>query len=291
MFFVSVVGHSANDNRERLPNAFASAGWEVACIGHESLEMNTRILKGRDSNGHHIEINGWDRYFILGFGAAATFLERMQMLATLDEDRFVNTPTSLSLQHGKPSLYLNCPEVKQPESYLINDPAALVALVESGGNWIAKPPAGSFGNNVYSLNSADTNLRAILEHLSRDGQYVLLQRYVRGQSEEKRVLVAGGKVIGAYGKSLADHRGNLSANSIPHCTKLTCHEIHLVENMAKRLIHFGVRFLTADIISPYVLEVNVANPGWLQTWESITGIDLSPNVVAALSNSSSTVEN
>ena len=281
-FFLSLDGRSANDNRERLPRAFAAAGWETVCVEHESLALDERVLTGAAAGGRRVALEGWDRYFILGFGSAATLLDRVQMLRALPQDRFVNTPAALVSQHGKVSLYLDQPDIPQPESHLGNDPTALAALVESGGEWIGKPPAGSFGRDVFLLRAEDANLGAILGHLTRDGRYALLQRRVSMERGERRILVAGGQVIGAYGKQPSDHRGNLHAGANPERARLGADELALAQKLANRLSGQGVGFAAIDMAWPHVLEINLANPGWLETYERLTGEDLSPKVVDAL---------
>ena len=281
-FFVSLDGRAANDNRVRLPRAFAAAGWETVCVEHESLALDERLLTGAASDGRRIALAGRDRYFILGFGAAATFLDRMQMLRALPQDRFVNTPAALVSQHGKVSLYLDHADIPQPESHLSNDASVLAALVESSGEWIGKPPAGSFGRDVFLLRAGDANLHAILGHLTRDGRYALVQRRVSMERGERRILVAGGQVIGAYGKKPSDHRGNLHAGANPERANLGADELDLAQTLAHRLLRQGVGFAAIDMAWPYVLEINLANPGWLETYERLTGEDLSPKVVDAL---------
>lgn len=286
VFFASLSGRSANDNRTRLPRAFTVGGWETVCIEHESLALDGRRLSGVSSDGVRVPLAGQDRYFILGFGNAATYLDRMQMLRALPEDRFVNTPAALTRQHGKVSLYLDQPDIPHPESHLSNDPSALAALVSSGGDWIGKPPAGSFGRDVFLLRAGDANLGAILGHLTQDGRYALLQRRIPMERGERRVLFAGGQVVGAYGKAPSDHRGNLHAGATPMPATLEPDELALAQKLAGRLLHQGVGFAAIDLAWPYVLEINLANPGWLETYERLTGEDLSPAVVRALATTS-----
>lgn len=281
-FFASLGGRSANDNRTRLPRAFTVGGWETVCIEHESLALDGRRLSGVSSDGVRVPLAGRDRYFVLGFGAAATYLDRMQMLRALPEDRFVNTPAALTRQHGKVSLYLEHPDTPQPESHVSNDPSALAALIQSGGEWIGKPPAGSFGRDVFLLRASDANLGAILGHLTRDGRYALLQRRIPMERGERRVLLAGGQVMGAYGKAPSDHRGNLHAGATPVPATLEPDELNVARTLAARLLRQGVGFAALDMAWPYLLEINLANPGWLETYERLTGEDLSSEVVKAL---------
>ena len=282
----SVVG---NDNVTRLPRAFEAAGWDVVCFDRESLTAHDGVF-AESLSGATVALHGFDLYCQLGFGTRASFLDRMQMLRTLDQRRFVNTPDALVYQHGKISLLLACPDVPQPASHLGNDPRKLAAVVRAGGDWIAKPAASSFGRDVFRLHRGDTNTHAVLEHLTRDGCYALLQEYLPAvQRGEKRVLIAAATVVGAYRKSPADHRGNLDAGASAHPTTLNEGERATLRRLSSRLDALGVRFTTVDLAGPHVLEINVANPGWLKTYEAAAGQDLAPMVVAALTRWASTL--
>ena len=285
-FFVSDPsrGQPANDNHLRLPQAFAAAGWSVTRIDHESLAMHGRRVLAREVSGSAVAVADFDLYFVLGFGSQATFLDRMQLLRSLDQERFVNTVDALVYQHGKVSLFLAAREIPQPETHVSNDPDKLAAIVARGGDWIAKPTAASFGRDVFRLRHEDTNRHAILEHLTRDGRHALLQAYLDpGAEGEKRTLVAAGKVIGTYGKRPLDHRGNLGARAEAFHATLSREEAATVTRLADGLDGLGVRFATIDLVGSRALEINVANPGWLGTYEGVTGIDLASRAVEALS--------
>ena len=278
------TGPASNDNDVRLPRAFAAAGWVVRCLDRESLAAHGNRVHAEPLDGDALDLAGFDVYFQLGFGAQATFLDRMQLLKCLDQRRFVNTTDALIYQHGKISLLLGCPDVPQPESHLANDPDKLAAIVRRGGDWIAKPSASSFGRDVFRLHRGDTNTRAVLEHLTRDRRYALLQEYLPAVAHdgEKRVLIAAGTIVGAYRKQPADHRGNLDAGASAHPTTLDGPERAALHRLSARLGELGVRFAAVDMAGGKVLEINVANPGWLKTYEAVTGKDLAPMVVAAL---------
>ena len=279
------AGPATNDNDVRLPRAFAAAGWVVRCFDRESLAAHSQHVRAETLAGDPLDLAQFEVYFQLGFGAQATFLDRMQLLRSLDQRRFVNTTDALIYQHGKISLLLACPDVPQPESHLGNDPDKLAAIVRRGGDWIAKPPASSFGRDVFRLHRGDTNTRAVLEHLTRDRRYALLQEYLPAvaQDGEKRVLIAADTIVGAYRKRPADHRGNLDAGASAHPTTLDGTERATLRRLSARLGELGVRFAAVDVVGGKVLEINVANPGWLKTYEAVTGKDLAPMVVAALS--------
>ena len=285
-FFVPAAasGRAANDNHERLPRAFEALGWAVNRIPHESVAVQDGRVVAQTISGDAVPLADFDLYFVVGFGTQATFLDRMQLLRSLDQNRFVNTADALVYQHGKVSLLLASRDVPQPETHLANNPDTLARTIAQGGDWIAKPSASSFGRDVFRLRNGDTNARAILEHLTRDGRYALLQAYVEpGVDGEKRILVAASEIIGAYGKEPVDHRGNIDAGANAFAATLSEAEETTVRRLVDNLDNFGVRFATIDLAGRYVLEINVANPGWLATYERITGVDLAPEVVQALS--------
>ena len=276
-------GQPANDNHVRLPRAFESAGWSVLRVRHEALAVTGGSVVAHDPSGGRVALAGVDLFFVLGFGRQDTFLDRMQMLRSLDQDRFVNTVDAFVYQHGKVSLLLSSSDVPQPETHLGNDPNRLAAIVARGGDWIAKPHASSFGRDVFLLREGDANCRAILEHLTRDGRFALLQaRLQPGVDGEKRALIAAGRLVGTYGKRPRDHRGNIAAGADAFATELSAEQAATIDRLANGLDGLGVRFATVDLLDRYVLEINVANPGWLATYEQATGVDRAPEVVDAL---------
>ena len=274
--FLSAPGDPANDNRERLPAAFEAVGWDVAFLSHESLALTADGVAAGNAGGRVVPLAPFDLVWILGFGARETFLDRMQLLKTLDQSRFVNTVDAFVYLHGK----FDFAEFG-PETHASADVDALMAIVARNGRWVAKPTAGSFGRDVFLLGADDIHCRAVFEHLTGRGagRYCLLQRYVEeAEYNEKRVVVAGGEIIGAYAKT----GGNLATGAVARLTELDADETALVRRVISHLDSRGARFAGIDLAAPYVLEANVANPGGLGTLEQLTGVDPAPAVVEAL---------
>ena len=243
---------------------------------HEALALTADGVAARDPGGRVVQLAPFDLVWILGLGARETFLDRMQLLKTLDQTRFVNTADALVYLHGKFEL-----GEFGPETHASADVDALMEIVARGGRWVAKPTAGSFGRDVFLVGSADIHCRAVFEHLTGRGagRYCLLQRYVEeAERNEKRVVVAGGEIIGAYAKT----GGNLATGAVARRTVLDAEETVLVRKVIGHLHLRGARFAGIDLAAPYVLEANVANPGGLGTLEQLTGVDPAPAVVEAL---------
>jgi glutathione synthase len=280
-FLTSTRGVAHNDNHARLPRAFDAAGWTVTRADHDDVRLDVRgVCVGAAPLGE------FDLIWPIGLGTRATFLDRMQLLSTLDERRFVTSPRALLMQHAKYALALGDLAAHHPHTVASRDPRWLKAVVVAGGEWIAKPPAASFGRDVYRVHAADSNLDVILDSLTgHDGsRYCLLQRYVAEiERGETRVLLADAEVIGAYLRAPGtDHRANLSGDGRALPVEPSAAELELARAVAQRLIGHGIRFVAVDLAYPWIIEFNVANPGGLGTIERITGVDLAPRVVATL---------
>lgn len=271
----SGFGEPSNDNLERIARAFADAGWEVARLIYETLALTARGVSACGARGGAAALDGFDLVWLFGFGRRQTFLDRMHLLRLVPQDRFVNTVDALVLLHGK----LGLPEF-QPETYASSDPAALVQRIASGGQWVVKPMAGSFGRDVARVEGNGPHTKHVLRRLTAQGGYCVLQRYVPdAATREKRVIVAGDRIIGAYAKA-----GNVSAGAVPRPAELSREETELALGVVARLNVLGARFAGIDLAWPYVFEANIANPGGLATLEALTGADPTPRVVEAVSH-------
>ena len=282
-FLTSTRGVPRNDNHRRLPDAWAAAGWDVTRADHDDVRLSSC---GVCIAPHDAPLDRFDLIWPIGLGARDSFLDRMQLLQLLDPRRFVTSPSALMMHHAKYSLALGPLAPHHPPTYASRDTAWLRAIIESGGDWIAKPPAASFGRDVYRLRADDANLDVILDALTgHDGSsYCLVQRYVPEiERGETRVLLAAGEVIGAYlRRPGADHRVNLALDGHAEIVSLTPDVSNLATLAANHLIEHGIRFVAIDIAYPWIVEFNLANPGGLETIERLTGDNLAPRVVSAI---------
>jgi glutathione synthase len=277
-----------NDNHERLPRAFATAGWHVHLADHQDIRLADAeiVVPAQDVDRPAIPMSDFDLVWILGFGPRESFLDRAQLLRGVAAGRFVNSPAALMELHAKYHLPLSELASHHPRTYASCDPRWLLAIIEGGGEWVLKPPATSFGRSVFRVTRADPNLRVIVEQLTGfDGsRYCLLQRFVPEiERGEKRILVANGTIVGAYLRLPGDdHRVNLTGDGQAEVTTLSSEERALAQRAAAALADLGVRFAAIDIAGSWLIEFNLVNPGGLLTLERLTGQDLAPSVVAAL---------
>jgi len=75
---------------------------------------------------------------------------------------------------------------------------------------------------------------------------------------------------------------NVIADGTIEKTSLSENEAELVHEIAQDLTTFGAGFAAIDIVYPYLIEVNVANPGGLATLGKLYGHDFAADAARAL---------
>ncbi len=220
-----------------------------------------------------------DLIWVLSLGERKSFLDKMQMLYTLHRRvRIINSLDAIIYIKSKYYLSNHESHFRYPETWASPDPDELFAVIKAqGGEWIIKPPAGSHGRDVFLVHSDDSNARAILQHLcGKDrNNYTLLQRYVSEVTQgEKRILFAAGNIIGQYRRRPGiDHRTNISQGALIETCSLTDEERIYCLQLAAQLENMGAHFAAIDLVFPWLIDVNVINPGGLITLDELTGQD------------------
>lgn len=272
LFLLGDVGIAQNDNHVRLPAAFASQGHEVTSVDHSDVCLHGGELligeRGADQ---------YDLVWLLGFGPRASFLDRMQLLRRVDQSRFVNPIDAYVYLHSK----LHFTEY-MPETHAAGSAEMLVQQLDNTSRWVVKPSAASFGRDVTLIIDDDDGRERIREVIAHHG-FAVLQRYAESiERGEVRFMVAAGKPIGCYKRLPADHRANLAMGARPIAHTATANEAELANTIGTKLLELGIRYAAVDIADPYLIEVNVVNPGGLGTLEELTGNDLAPVAVRAI---------
>jgi ribosomal protein S6--L-glutamate ligase len=163
-----------------------------------------------------------------------------------------------------------------PETTLAADPEGAAAAAESVGGFpvVIKPPRGTQGSGVVLVRDA-AGARAWLRHYQARGETAVLQAYVPEAADgDVRLLVAGGRVLGAILRRGApgDFRSNLHQGGTAAAWPAP---EGLRELATRAAAAFGLRFAGVDAVpggrEPLILEVN-ASPGF-RGFEAATGID------------------
>lgn len=232
-----------------------------------------------------IRLEQSDLVWVLTLGMRHSFLDKVQLLQCLEsQTKLINSLEALMHFKSKYFLASHADIFKYPQTWASNNPHDLFNVIEKhGGQWIAKPPAGSLGRDIFLINAKDSNTRVILESMTgiESDEYCLIQPYVEEiQRGEKRVLIAEGQVIGQYLRiAQKDHRTNIMQGASIEACSLTDEEAVYCEKIGKFLVSRGAHFVGLDLAYPYVIEFNVVNPGGITTIEEVTGEDVTHLIV------------
>ena len=213
---------------------------------------------------------------------------------------FVNDASALYFLNTKINLGAIVPAENLPVSYVTNDFTFLNNLVESDGDrsWVVKPTSDGCGADVYVVNRSDRNRSAILgsatgNEQSRVGRYgrdiigmakrhTAVQEYIPNvRSNEKRVIIAGDQPVSGFLRFHPenDHRSNATLGARFEKLELTAEEDRFVRALGKRMMDLGIFYSGIDLAYPYVIEVNMVNPGGLSYHRRATGEDKSSEAV------------
>jgi glutathione synthase len=289
------------DNYLLLGNALRERGHHVTLASVDGLSLiagglrvQARAVSGPLRAGAPFEdlppapvcLDEQDLVWLLGLGRRDSFLDKLQLLSGLRAP-LVNSVDALLHLKSKYRLARLPAGLRHPQTHASRDWSELHDMVLSHDRqWIVKPPAGSFGRDVFRVSRSDPNCKAILQTLTGPAgeRYCLLQEYVPAiEAGEKRVLFSAGRVVGQYLRVRHDdHRTNLSQGGRASACDLTSEERALCERIGAYLFASGAWFAALDLVHPYIIEFNVANPGGLDTLRQLTGEDRSHAVVDAV---------
>lgn len=157
-----------------------------------------------------------------------------------------------------------------PQTHVSKNAQYLRRVIEESEKekMILKPLNQSGGSGVIVVEKkARHSLNSLLDFYIGEGenkQYVMLQEFVEGvEYGDVRVLVLGGKAIGAYRRVPAegDIRANIQAGGRPEKHEMTDREKSIIRKIGPKILEDGIHFAGVDLIGEKLIEVNVLNPG------------------------------
>ena len=218
----------------------------------------------------------FDLIWMLGLGEKHDFLDRCQILSNLPASQLVNSPLASIFFHSK---HASLPH--SPLFFSGNNAHELAAAAQRHpqvSRWVVKPSAGSYGRGVAKTNSQDELLQQLAK-ATAGGKYCIVQAYVDEIVDgETRSLLVNGEIIGSYLRiPEKDFLANLSQGGRARSTVLDTQQTAQVIEIGNFLAKKGIRFASVDMAFPWLIEVNIANPGGLATLASLEA-DLHPNI-------------
>ena len=239
-----------------------------AVLVRGNILTNSASLASYEASSN-LSLSDFETIWVLSLGHRSTFLDKIQLLHLVPQSKLINNCDALLHLNSKYALASLPESIDQPSRIASSDPASIKYAIDRSGSWIFKPPAESHGRSVYKIQQDDPNSNAIIEHEmpSAGHTFRLLESWLPEiEHGEKRVLMADGSIIGCYQRQgRLDHRTNLAAGATPSITLLSTDERTLCDEVAAYSLKGGARFIGIDLLYPYVVEINVVNPGGLGT--------------------------
>lgn len=307
-----------NENEAPLSNAFRRIGCQVVlgeinALAADDYRFFTRgALVPEDSEPYYpgsAALGNREVYFldecqliwVLSDPQDRVFRDIWQMLWLASQRTpFVNSIEGLMFLNTKHALGYLVPKENRPYSYISNDFSLLWERYREAADqwWVAKPPNGGAGENVFLLPTNGPNVRTILQCLTGNAiaqsvmdyggvggfkaEYAVLQRFIPEVAQgEKRIIVACGKAVAWHGRQAHphDHRSNITQGGKPISVDLHSDEIGLAELIGEKLMAHGINFIGIDMAYPYIVELNMAYPGGIYDAQVASGVDRSDQVV------------
>lgn len=316
---ISRVDEYRLDNHSIIPNALRSCGHDTWVGDIETLSMHDsticcdmfEMLQPFPAGVPFPEMalstasaEEFDLVWVLTNPLPDALLDCYELLWVLNQKvPFVNRAESMLMLNSKTALPAVVDRLHLPEQYVSNrfDTLDTVVRDQPGSAWILKPANEGCGADVFYLAAAERNYRALLQSatgnettryemygrptigLSR--RYVAMQRFAPNVVEnEKRVMIAGGVPFCGFRRfhHSEDHRANVTLGNAFEGLSLTSDEDTYCRELGRRLMDYGIYFVGLDLAFPYVLELNLANPGGLNYSMRATGIDQSEEAIHLL---------
>ncbi|MEZ6123395.1 MAG: RimK family alpha-L-glutamate ligase [Planctomycetaceae bacterium] len=202
-------------------------------------------------------------------GSLEQVVLRMDMLAVAKQQglRVINDPRAIECAVDK---YLTTQKLAQaglpvPDTVICESAdVALEAFDQLGGDVVVKPVFGAEGRGILRIDQRELALRTF-RTLERLNATLYLQRFLRGDAADLRILLLGGQLLAAMQRrpAVGDFRANAAQNG--SCVPWTPseEEFRLAQQAADvtGCIFAGVDLMRDEHGQLNVIEVN-AVPGW-----------------------------
>jgi glutathione synthase len=194
-----------------------------------------------------------------------------------------------TLPYAVNKMYLeHFPESIRPKTIITRSYEEIVAFYEQQKKrMVLKPLLGYGGKDVYLVKKDTTNLKQIVESISRAG-YVIAQEYLPAAKDgDIRLFLFNGKPLVVDGKYAAvrrvnaegDFRSNMSAGGTPHKAEITDRILEIAETVRPRLLADGIFDAGVDIVGDKLVEINAISAGGLNAASKLEGVKFGEAVI------------
>ncbi|OFW12490.1 MAG: hypothetical protein A3F70_18755 [Acidobacteria bacterium RIFCSPLOWO2_12_FULL_67_14] len=288
---VAILNAGTGWHTDQLGRALAERGHTGRVLPYEGLLARLGTGRGvvRGLSVGTDEILDADAVLarIIPSGSLEQMIYRVDALHWIEERGVpvMNSPKALERSVDKfyTTALLQEAGLSTPETVVCEGTAEAMAAVLAMGDVVIKPIFGSMGHGMVRVSDPDVAFRVVrsLEQL-RIVFYV--QRTVDHGGRDVRVLVIGGRVLGAIERRAPEGQWrtnvSLGGSAQPFELPTSWEQLALQATAAMGADYAGVDLLQSRDGTVFVLEVN-AVPGW-QGLQQATGIDVAGAIVECL---------
>ena len=150
--------------------------------------------------------------------------------------------------------------------------------------FILKSLASYQGRSVIWITKDDKNSKKILKDYTKNfSNPVMIQEYLpEVTTGDKRILVLGGKIIGAVLREPKDNNflANLGQGGIARKTNITERENEMVKGISNFLVSNGLHFIGLDVIGNKITEINITCPTGVVHINELNNIVLEREIIS-----------
>lgn len=210
-----------------------------------------------------------------------SFIAYAQTLLLVSKNTFVvNNPEGILKVNEKLSA-LNFPNIIPP-TLVTSNKAEILDFINHHKEAVIKPLFNKGGEGVFYLNSKINNESAINQSILNENHPALVQKFIPEiKNGDKRIILLNGNPLGAIYR--IPKQGEFRANvrhgaSIKPCV-MSRRDFEICEILKPYLLKNKIYFASIDVISDYLIEVNVTCPASLQEVERCTGRKVAKEIV------------
>ena len=172
-----------------------------------------------------------------------------------------------------------------PETLITSNESKIRSfLKEHPEGFILKSLASYQGRSVVWITKDDKNSKKILKDYTKNfSNPVMIQEYLpEVTTGDKRILVLGGKIIGAVLREPKDNNflANLGQGGIARKTNITERENEMVKGISNFLVSNGLHFIGLDVIGNKITEINITCPTGVVHINKLNNIVLEREIIS-----------
>jgi glutathione synthase len=202
----------------------------------------------------------------------------------------LNHPYSLSWAIDK-MYFQQFPEAVRPAAIITRSYERVAEFHEAHNRRIVIKPMGGYGGtDVFLVGDDASNLRPIVESVSRSG-YLIVQEFLPAAADgDVRLFLVNGKPLVVDGVVAAlrrrgaagDFRSNMTVGGKPEAVVVDETMLRLASIVGPKLVKDGIFFAGLDIVGDKLVEINTISTGGLNITGKLLRKDFGPAVIAAV---------